>query len=217
MGDQANFIETQPKSSDPSLEEINNDRSFRGCIVYVCAWEYERARARACVCVLGRGTGLQAAGMNVYLWFNSKFLNLEIWKCARFRRLNYDILFIIYGKETISQGVGEKGGGQSGLTHTQTPFRLVMSMSSPGRVYHNIIGGSSNPLSGNSLDFPCLAQMKEVLLPLSHPTLFCCTGFTNFFCLTEPCRVIYASWPKSSTEYLHNLCKFFPRFPCLMG
>ena len=33
--------------------------------------------------------------------------------------------------------------------------------------------------------FPCHAQLKEVLLPLSHPALCCCTGFTDFFRLTE--------------------------------
>ena len=40
MGDQANFIITQPKSSDPSPKRINNIDPFGGSIVYVCAWEY---------------------------------------------------------------------------------------------------------------------------------------------------------------------------------
>ena len=38
MGDQANFIVIQPKSSDPSPKRINNDRSLGG-------------RYRVCVCV----------------------------------------------------------------------------------------------------------------------------------------------------------------------
>ena len=44
MGDQANFIITQPKSSDPSPKRINNIDPLGGSIVYVCAWEY------GCVC-----------------------------------------------------------------------------------------------------------------------------------------------------------------------
>ena len=38
MGDQANFIVIQPKSSDPSPKRINNDRSLGG-------------KYRVCVCV----------------------------------------------------------------------------------------------------------------------------------------------------------------------
>ena len=38
MVDQANFIVTQPKSSDPSPKRINNDRSLGG-------------KYRVCVCV----------------------------------------------------------------------------------------------------------------------------------------------------------------------
>ena len=47
---------------------------------------------------------------------------------------------------------------------------------------HNELGDISNPSSGNSSYH---AQLKEVLLPLSHPALCCCTGFTDFFRLTE--------------------------------
>ena len=63
MRDQANFIVTQPKSSDPSPKRINNIDPLGGSIVYVCAWEY------GCVCAGwggGEGTGLQAARMNIY-------------------------------------------------------------------------------------------------------------------------------------------------------
>ena len=48
MRDQANFIVTQPKSSDPYLKRINNIDPLGGSIVYVCAWEY------GCVCAGGR-------------------------------------------------------------------------------------------------------------------------------------------------------------------
>ena len=45
MGDQANFIVTQPKSSNPSPKRINNDRSLGG-------------KYRVCVCVgVGGGGG----------------------------------------------------------------------------------------------------------------------------------------------------------------
>ena len=48
MGDQANFIVTQPKSSDPSPKRINNDRSLGGKYrVCVCVG--------VCVCVCGGG------------------------------------------------------------------------------------------------------------------------------------------------------------------
>ena len=38
--------------------------------------------------------------------------------------------------------------------------------------------------AGTHQIFPCHTQMK-VLLSQSHPALCCCTGFTNFFRLTE--------------------------------
>ena len=57
MGDQANFIVIQPKSSDPSPKRINNDRSLGG-------------KYRLCVCVevwvyvSGGGGGGQAYKMH---------------------------------------------------------------------------------------------------------------------------------------------------------
>ena len=62
MGDQANFIVTQPKSSDPSPKRINNDRSLGGKYrVCVCVGVW------VCVCGGGGGgTGLQDAWMNIY-------------------------------------------------------------------------------------------------------------------------------------------------------
>ena len=63
MGDQANFIVIQPKSSDPSPKRINNDRSlewkYRVCVC-LGVWVY--------VCRGGGGTGLQDAWMNIYHW-----------------------------------------------------------------------------------------------------------------------------------------------------
>ena len=50
-GDQGNFIETQPKSSDPSPNGINNDRPLLECIVYVFARAHVRVCVRICVCV----------------------------------------------------------------------------------------------------------------------------------------------------------------------
>ena len=64
MGDQANFIVTQPKSSDPSPKRINKYRSLGGKYrVCVCVGVW------VCVCEGGgggEGTGLQAARMNIY-------------------------------------------------------------------------------------------------------------------------------------------------------
>ena len=61
MGDQANFIVTQPKSSDPSPKRINNDRSLGGKYrVCVCVGVW------VCVCGGAGGTGLKDAWMNIY-------------------------------------------------------------------------------------------------------------------------------------------------------
>ena len=54
MGDQANFIVTQPKFSDPSPKRINNDQSLRGkyrVCVCVRVWVGVCVCVCACVCV----------------------------------------------------------------------------------------------------------------------------------------------------------------------